>query len=944
MKRNIIAFLMFGLLSIALRAQFENFGSQNPPGIKWKKIETLHFEIVFPEELTHEGRRVANTLEYLFPLLTKTLHKEPKRITILLSNQNSISNGYVTLAPRMSEFFHVPIGSYIMGINDWYHLLAVHEGRHIVQFDKINQGFTKIAQYLCGDIGRAAFSVISTPYWFMEGDAVGIETALTNGGRGRLPSFDMDIRALLLSGIRYSYYKAYLRSLKDWYPSWYPLGYLLTTYVKRTYGPGVWSEVLDRASKHAYSPYAFSNALKKETGMGVVDLYEKTMDDLEDLWKKQLEGLTFTPFQTKNLTPRKVWTNYMFPRYDTDGTIYAQKFGLAHPSMLVRLNPDGTEEKITQFAPLQGFYNRLSLKNGKATWNEYIPDPRWGKRSYSDIVIYDIRNGKTERITHKAKLFDPSLSPDGTVISTVEFTPESRCALVILEAETGKEIKRLSNPKNDLIFSPSWSENGERIVFTRQNSNGRALSIAEIKTGEIEDVITYGWENITFPVLHKYYVFYNSCFSGIDNIYALDTRTGERFQITSSKFGAFFPEISPDGKKLLYSNYTVNGYDAGETSLDPASWKKLKDIEDRSLRYYQPLIAQEQGKSVFDGEKIPNTEYEVKNYHSVSHLLNIHSWVPMVTPTDISFDLISQDKMNLALLVGGLRYNMNEKVLGFGINGSYAGFFPILDFGVSHGGRSSTTTGENEEKTTTSWRETSANIGFRIPFDISRGIYSTSFTLGSGISLVNISGREFTEPFENGNGRLLPMSYRLSFRRFCQSSFRDINPTWGQFLNLAYRHTPWKCDYKASLFSANIGLYLPGLFKHHSLYIQGSHEKQLPDNYHFPSEILFPRGYDYTYHNSITKASVDYALPLAYPDFALGSILYLKRLRMNLFYDYALGRDTNSETTYQSVGIDLVADINLFVLPFDLDIGSRLVYRISDNKFRIGFLFLGFSF
>ena len=188
------------------------------------------------------------------------------------------------------------------------------------------------------------------------------------------------------------------------------------------------------------------------------------------------------------------------------------------------------------------------------------------------------------------------------------------------------------------------------------------------------------------------------------------------------------------------------------------------------------------------------------------------------------------------------------------------------------------------------------------------------------------------------------MSYRLSFRRFRQSSFRDINPTWGQYLNLAYRHTPWKYDYKGSLFSAILGLYLPGLLKHHSLQVQGSYEKQLPENYHFPSEILFPRGYDYTYHDSIIKASVDYALPLAYPDFALGSILYLKRLRMNLFYDYALGRDTNSKTSYQSVGIDLVADINLFVFPFDLDIGSRLVYRINDNKFRIGFLLLGFSF
>lgn len=944
MKKKILFTIIMSFFTLSLTAQFFEVSNTNPPGIKWKKIDTPHYEIIFPLELTKEGQRVANTLEHIYKALAKTLEKEPRRITLVLTNQGVTSNGYVAFAPRMSEWFSVPTRTHLTGVSDWYDLLAVHEGRHIVQLDKLNQGFTKTAGLAFGDIGRMVFSILSTPYWFLEGDAVGIETALTNGGRGRQPAFDMDIRALLLSGTRYSYYKAYFGSYKDWYPNYYHLGYLLTTHAKRKYGSEKWSKILDRASQSSFSPFTFSEALKKETGKTVVGLYEEAMDELEALWNNQLDGASFTEFRTINSEPRKVWTNYVFPRYDTGGTVYAQKIGLENPLMLVRLHPGGKEEKIKQFSPLSGFYNRLSIANGKAAWNEYIPDPRWGKRSYSSLVIHDFKTGKTRRIAQKSKLFDPALSPDGKRVITVEFSPELQCQLVILDASTGKEMKRLANPSNDFINSPSWSEDGTQIVFTRQNREGRALSIANIENNESQDIIPFGWENITYPVFYNNYVLYDSPYSGIDNIYAIDAHKRTRYQVTSSKYGAFFPEVSPDREKLLFSNYTINGYDAAEMPLKPSSWKRIEDIEDRSLDYYEPLINQEQGGSVFDDKDIPNHKYEVKNYSPAAHILNVHSWVPVPILPDIGLFLVSNDKLNTASLMGGIKYNANEKVFGFELFGSYAGFFPVLDFGISYGGRSSTYTNEKNVETRYSWRETSAVLGFRFPLNLSRGIYNTSLILESNISFTEISNQTYTEPYENGNGQLFPVSYRLSFSRFRKSSMRDLKPSWGQYFKLAYRHTPWKSDYKGSLLSARIGLYFPGLSSHHSLLLQGGYEKQKPGNYHFPDEILFPRGYDYIYYDTIFKASVNYAFPLAYPDLALGSLLYLKRLKTNLFYDHGIGQNRSGDTHYQSIGIELTADIYLLSIPVMLDIGSRVVYRIKDKDILAEPLIFGFSF
>ena len=43
----------------------------------------------------------------------------------------------------------------------------------------------------------------SIPDWFFEGDAITMETALTKGGRGRIPAFAMNIRAFSIENTKY---------------------------------------------------------------------------------------------------------------------------------------------------------------------------------------------------------------------------------------------------------------------------------------------------------------------------------------------------------------------------------------------------------------------------------------------------------------------------------------------------------------------------------------------------------------------------------------------------------------------------------------------------------------------------------------------------------------------------------------------------------------------
>lgn len=966
MKKLLIQFLILASICIpvTINAQLIE-GLQNPPGINWKNIRTPHFDLIFPEELTEDAQRVANTLEHLYSPLVKSLHPGTvkKRWPIILTNQGAVSNGYVRIAPRKSEWFHQPPQYWSGPAGEWYSLLSVHETRHMIMFDKLNRRFSRIAWILYGENGVQFLSNVAVPAWFWEGDAVAMETALTDSGRGRSPEFDMGIRANLLSGRQYSLYKAYLGSYRDYIPNHWRLGYLMVTHVRSRYGASAWDNIIDRTTLFSLSPFRFSGSLKKETGKNARQIYKETMDELETLWKEQLDQVTITEASTVNTARKKVWTSYQFARYTADDSLIALKWGKAHTPMLVRLHPDGHEKKIINIKPL----DHISYGGGKIAWAELSTDPRWLSRQYAVIVIYDLSAHRRRQITKKTKLFAPALSQDGSLVAAVEYTSDRVCSLVILNAESGVEVKRFPNPDNDFIMQPSWSPDGKSIVFKQQSLKGEALTVVDVESKVAENITPESWKKIDSPCFYRNFILYSSSYSGIDNIYAIDIESGRQYQVTSRKYGAYEPAVSQDGAKLAFKDYTADGSNIAEIDLDPSSWVGLEEIEDLSIRYYEPLIEQEQGKNILKEEDVPSVQYDVEDYKPFKHLVNIHSWsfFPIWPDPDLSaasskytsgaaesflqrsgtkigMKIVSNDLLNTAQIKAGLAFNNNERVFGGGFNISYAGLFPIIDLGASYGGRAQDYKINGGYKRY-NWTETTGLIGLRVPLNFSNGVFDSSIRIGANMEYVNITGKQAPNVAgEPGNGYLMPLTYNLEYWRSGPASERDLHPRWAQGFTGSFSHTPLPGDYSGLLLSTQAAFYFPGIFKHHSLHLQGGFEWQQEDNYRFTGKIPFPRGYDYVFHDKLYKASANYAMPLFYPDAALGAIVYLKRVYTTIFYDFGMGRSSTQDPSYyQSAGFDLQIEFNLFTIPVPLTGGARFVYRFNDNVIRITPLILG---
>lgn len=997
--RNIL--LTFALLFISLVAfTQEAVLNTNPPGLKWKKIDTENFRIIFPVSYESEAQRMANTLQTIHAPEARTLGTLPKKISVILQNQNSSSNGFVSIGPRRTEFFTSSPQNYnFLGTNDWMNLLASHEYRHIVQYAHSNTGVTKFFKTIFGQYTQAALANLAVPTWFWEGDATMIETAFTKSGRGRLPNFNRTFRANLVEGKRYKYDKQYLRSYKDYVPNHYVLGYHFVTHVRRkTNDANVWSDVTGRAFNWPIIPFAFSSSLKKSTGKNLKENYNEMLDELDGLWTDQIENLHLTTFETINKRNKTTYTDYSNPMPMEDGRILCMKSGIGNIQQFVAIDKEGNEMGI-HTPGMMNNSGAFSLSGSNLVWNEFRFNPRYPNQSYSVIESLSTGIKKNKKLTRKTRFHSAAISPKGNKILTVDAKIDGRYQVVVIDAFYGSEIKRFKSEPNTFYNLPTWSPNEKQVLVMKTNSLGKSVIVMDYETGVEKELIASSNESIGNTFLYGDYLFYHSPYSGIDNVYAMELASGKHFQITCSKYGAYNAAVSLDGKSIYYNDHTVNGLDIVRIPFDPKSWTPLEKVKVDKVEYYQPIVEQEAGNHVF--ENIPTTEYDVKKYSKLRGLINLHSWGPLLTSNinELEAGLLSRDVMSTTSLYAGVVYDAVEQT-AFGVGrASYQGLWPIIDVEVTNGKRKEDRSTDNNELKV-EWDESSVEAGLRIPLTLTSGAFRQQLTLSNSLGFREINNYQSDlgsfGRFRDGTGRALVLDtvtntydtvkvnivrlnssdlndgksvynhFELRYSTFFSQSTRDIYPKWGFVLNFDTYNTIYG-DFNGTLTAINTRFFVPGFFKHHSLYFVASNQIRKTHSdfnlYSFQNKIFRARGYGFYNDKTASTVRSNYVLPIWHPDIALGSLVYVKRFKLNGFIDIGKSSVENYyfkksdlsfftddlfEVTYKSFGVELTMDFNVIRLPYDLEIGVRLVHatenRVSDADTQIEFMIGNISF
>src|SRR6185369_11341794 len=235
----------------------------------------------------------------------------------------------------------------------------------------------------------------------------------------------------------------------------------------------------------------------------------------------------------------------------------------------------------------------------------------------------DLGSGERHVINTRARYAAAAISADGYKVATVETSTEYKTRLVVLDYFSGQVLKTFDNPDNYFISMPRWTSDGKEIVALLTNKAGKAIVRFNFETGAWTKLTEFSNENIGHPVPSGDYVLYNSPISGIDNIYALNVKSSERFQITCSKYGSYNPAISRDGKWIYYNEQGRNGMDVAKTPFDPSSWRIWKQ-KVQSPNTFTDLVKQEGTPDVFN--TLQSREYIPKRYHRWKGLINPYSW------------------------------------------------------------------------------------------------------------------------------------------------------------------------------------------------------------------------------------------------------------------------------------------------------------------------------
>ena len=536
MRRIKFILILFNVLIIKfeLHSQFYNPG-QDASKTKWLQIDTNNFRLIFPKDYQNEALKIADFLQFSISKNSQTLSRKPVKIPIILHNQTVVSNGFVTWAPKRSEWYVCP--PFDMYAQNWNFQLALHEYRHVVQVSQMYRGFSKWLYYPFGEMGVASVAGVYLPRWFLEGDAVVMETALSESGRGRIPDFTMDLKAQLTDKRKYNYNKALFGSYKDYTPDAYTLGYQLVSEARINYGKDVFDKTLKYVARNPFLIVPFSQGLKKNINLNITGLYNKTIDNLQLKYKAEQE------LKIKNLTtydeiindnPKK-YTSYRFPQYLNDTTIIAVKSEFGELDKFIQIN--GNKEIKQIIIPGNYSGQPISVSKNLIVWTEKIPDLKWTLRNYSVIKIFDFKNGKTRRLTGKSRYFSPSLSNDAKKIACVEITIDNKYFLVILNSENGEIINKIPTPENIYITTPKWNTEDKKIIMIAAGDEGKSLLQYNLENQSFKNILKNTFNEISSPVYFKNFILFHGNINETNEIMGIDTLTSKMYTLTNSKYG-----------------------------------------------------------------------------------------------------------------------------------------------------------------------------------------------------------------------------------------------------------------------------------------------------------------------------------------------------------------------------------------------------------------------
>ena len=431
------------------------------------------------------------------------------------------------------------------------------------------------------------------------------------------------------------------------------------------------------------------------------------------------------------------------------------------------------------------------------------------------------------------------------------------------------------------------------------------------------------------------------------------------YRITTSAFGSFSPapwHDAADGEGVLLTTYDRRGYRVAaqrvaDSTLIPVAPSKLPlNVVNPERKRWDVVNLDTVRFTGADSLRQCGT-FRARRYRKVPNLVNVHSWMPVAFNP---FDAVDEHNINLNLGVTllsqnllsnteayasygwnrneGSLFNLGVRYFGLGVHLDLELFYSLVSYDPKTGD-------PIYQKRPSPDKYYSIGLSATLPLYFQRGYHTRQLSVSAGwnysngmvanLDKIEWDGGQITNIQRIGFRKgLHKLSFGLGYSDQVRMAHRDFAPRWGYTLSTLYTFNPANVHF-SDLISFFGQAYLPGLAAHNSLKVAATYQTSV-GGYKFPagyaplsykSTRLIPRGFSSAdiVSNNYTAVSLDYQLPVWYPEGGIGSVLYFKRIRFNAGGDYAQFRRPAGKgmdwRRIWSVGGDIVFDINAFRQP-----------------------------
>ena len=539
----------------------------------WKTIESDHFVIHYYEPLGDYAQRVAVVAERSHRVLAPVLGYSPSEKTqVVLVDNTDGANGFASVVPRntIRLFATAPTGlSVLNDHDDWMYGLFAHEYTHILHLDTIG-GLPAIVNKV---FGKTWAPNQIQPRWIIEGLATYQESKRSSSGRTRSAIFDMFLRVAVLNDAELE-----LDAMSHG-PRAFPHGtaaYLYGShflkYIFDRYGD---DKVATMTHAHGANPIPFGINKQVSTAVG------KNFEVLYDEWQRHMRHKYQQKIQAIERRGRRAGRRLTFhgesnvnPRYTPDGRwiVWRQSDGKSR-SRFRAMPVGGNIADAVEYAVIDRAGGFDLMSDGRVL----VEQTRVYRTNYNrqDLWIHDRATKRMTPLTYGRRARDPAVSPDESQVAFV-LNGEGRSQLAVMPLRADGEVRVVfpGADRYDQVTAPAWSPDGERIAFSAWRKGGyRDILIANAESGEVTELM-HDRAIDADPVFSRdgRYLFYSSDRTGVYNVYAHDFAAEKTWQVTNVIGCALVPDVSPDGKRLVYQGFDQYGYELYEMAIDPARW------------------------------------------------------------------------------------------------------------------------------------------------------------------------------------------------------------------------------------------------------------------------------------------------------------------------------------------------------------------------------------